>query len=66
MKPLLNKHDVNFLTDTKDLSVTRILNHKSTMPGQARWKLNVVKEPETCWVCDNWIYTLYFWNERIG
>ena len=25
-----------------------------------------MKEHNTCWVCDNWIYTLYFWNENIG
>ena len=36
------------------------------MPGLGRWKLSTVKEPDTCWACDNWIYTLYFWNEKIG
>lgn len=36
------------------------------MPGQGRWKLQTIKEPDACWVCDNWIYTLYFWNKKIG
>ena len=66
VKPLLDKQDANLCTDTKDLTITRILGHKATMPGQGRWKLQTIKEPDTCWVCDNWIYTLYFWNEKIG
>lgn len=36
------------------------------MPGSGRWRLQTVNEPENCWNCDNWVYTLYFWNEAIG
>ena len=66
LKPLLNRRDVDYGTDTNDFSITRILDHKQTMLGQGRWKMNKVKKADSCWVCNNWVYTLYFWNERIG
>ena len=28
--------------------------------------MHTVQEPDHCWVCDNWIYTLYFWSEKVG
>lgn len=54
------------MTDSKDLSLTRILESKDQMPGMQQWRLKTVNEQEQCWQCDNWIYTLYFWNENIG
>ena len=36
------------------------------MSGSRHWKLSTVQERDSCWFCDNWIYTLYFWNESIG
>jgi len=54
------------MTDSKDLSLTRILESKDQMPGYQQWRLKTVNEQEQCWQCDNWIYTLYFWNENIG
>ena len=28
--------------------------------------MKTTKEPDSCWACDNWIYTLFFWNKQIG
>jgi len=50
----------------RDLSICRILNNEALIPDSGRWKLNTVQGPDTCWVCDNWVFTLYFWNEKIG
>lgn len=66
LKPLMARQEVDFNTDSKDLTITRILERKELMTGSARWRLYTVQEQESCWLCDNWIYTLYFWNEKIG
>ena len=28
--------------------------------------MQTVNEEDMCWACDNWVYTLYFWNEKVG
>ena len=66
LRPLLNKQDAALNTDSKDLTITRILEKKEEMLGSGRWRLQTVQEQDSCWLCDNWIYTLYFWNEKIG
>ena len=32
------------------------------MAGQ--WR--VVSEEEKCWICDNYVYTLFFWSRKSG
>lgn len=66
MKQLVTKADTSLNTDGKDLSIMRVLGHKERMPGMGRWQIKTVKEEGSCIVCDNWTYTLYFWNEKIG
>ena len=66
LKPLVNKQDATLKIDVRDLSICRILNNEALIPDCGRWKLNTVLGPDTCWVCDNWVFTLYFWNEKIG
>ena len=42
---------------------TRILGHKKDMPGSGQWKL--IKDfEEECWICDQEIYGLTFWDSK--
>jgi len=66
LKPLINKQDATLKTDNKELSICRILNNEAWIPDSGRWKLHTVQGQDSCWVCENWIFTLYFWNEKIG
>lgn len=52
--------------NTGELSISRILGHKETMPHVGRWRLNKKKDNLECWHCCNWIFTLVLWNEQIG
>lgn len=66
LRQLVHRQDVELKTDSRDLTITRILGHKLRMPGSGRWRIQTVSESENCWVCDNWVYTIFFWNEEIG
>lgn len=50
------------------LIFTRFLGHTVDIPGSAQWKM-ITAQPKghnDCWVCDRHIYSLIFWNKRIG
>lgn len=49
-----------------DLLITRKLNHKIDLPGEAQWVLSEFSNESHCFVCNHSIYTLIFWNEQIG
>lgn len=66
LKALYANSEVDLNTDGKDLTLTRYLGYKERMPGMGRWKIQTLAMKDSCWNCDNWIYTLYFWNEKIG
>ena len=66
MKAIFDNRDTDLFTDKCDLSITRVLGHSMRMKGSAQWRLMTQQEDESCWVCDSWIYTLYFWNRDIG
>jgi hypothetical protein len=34
------------------------------IPGSDKWKL--VEDEDCCWICDNRIFTLFFWSETTG
>ena len=38
------------------------------MPNGDRWRLYVQKESNKpgCWICDKYVYTLFFWTRSIG
>jgi hypothetical protein len=50
------------------LEFVRQLGHKFEIPGSGQWKMFTDKENalHTCWVCDQWIYSLVFWSPSIG
>ena len=52
-------HDVE-----KKLVFTRFLGHKSDIKNSGQWKL--LKPSENCWICDDWVYTLFFWSKKSG
>ena len=66
LRPLLMKTEAELRTDSKNLQITRKLGHKHRMPGSGRWLISDVKEADSCWACDGWTFTLYFWNRSIG
>ena len=66
LKALYANSEVDLNTDGKDLTLTRYLGYKERMPGLGRWKIQTLAMKDSCWNCDNWIFTLYFWNEKIG
>ena len=66
LRPLLNKQDVNLRTDSNNMTLTRILGHKERMKGSGRWLMQTQIERDGCWRCDQWGFTLFFWNEKIG
>ena len=66
LKPIFDSRDVDLFNDKNDLSISRVLGHSMRMKGSAQWRLQTTLEDDCCWVCDNWIYTLYFWNHQIG
>lgn len=39
--------------------------HKNEMPGSGQWKLHK-KMIEKCWICNNHVHSLIFWNKKIG
>jgi len=43
---------------------TRLLGHKQDMPGSGQWKL-ISSRHEECWVCDQEVYGLVFWDDEI-
>ena len=47
--------------EEKRMILTRILGHKSDMPGSGQWKL-IGDKTEECWVSDQQIYGLIFWD----
>ena len=43
----------------------RKLGHKFDIPGSGQWRMHNL-DHESCWMCDNGIYTLVFWNKAFG
>lgn len=48
------------------MSISRYLGHMIDMPRMGQWQMETSGDPETCWNCNNWMYTLIFWNPTIG
>ena len=63
---MLHKVSMNLHTDSEDFTIHRILGHKSRMKGAGQWKMETLQQEDSCWVCDRWMYCLYFWNQDIG
>ena len=52
--------------DAANFIFTRHIGLKESMPGSGQWKM-VTDNDDACWHCDQWTYTLVFWNkEAIG
>ena len=47
--------------DESRMILTRCLGHRIDMPGSGQWKL-IRDRSEECWVCDQQIYGLVFWD----
>ena len=52
-----NHHD-------KKLIFTRYLGHRLDIPNSGQWVM--LGESEKCWICENYVYCLFFWNLRVG
>ena len=46
------------------LVFTRQLGHKIDIPMAGQWKM--VDDTEKCWICENHVYTLFFWSRKTG
>ena len=66
IKPILSKISVRMNTDSNDMAIHRVLGHKERMPGHGQWIMEETVTEDSCWVCDRWTYSLYFWNQEIG
>jgi len=58
---LVNEFADDNATDSR-MIFTRILGHKMDMPGSGQWKL-IKDRHEECWICDQEVYGLIFWDE---
>lgn len=80
-KSIIMSTDLNFEPNTLEthvgaaslstswLTMQRFLGHDKEFPGRrlSDWQLNTEPgEHQGCWVCDRQIYSLMFWNEKIG
>ena len=65
-KPLLCRNEVKIRSEGRDMTLSRKLGHKLDLPMSGQWRLTTTGEQDSCWVCDNWQYTLLFWNREIG
>jgi len=63
---IFKRQDVAVKADGRDLLLSRQLNHKKDIPGSGQWRMQVTQEKDGCWHCDNWTYTIVFWNTEIG
>ena len=45
--------------------IQRHLGHKDMMPGAAQWGI-FTKNKDECWVCGQFIMTVFIWNPRVG
>lgn len=52
--------------DSKQMILSRVIGFKEQMPGSGQWRM--LDDPvDQCWHCDQWIYSLIFWDaETIG
>ena len=41
--------------------LTRMIGLKEQMPGSGQWRL-LTQASDECWHCNQWIYTLIFWD----
>ena len=48
--------------DAVDLILTRHIGIKESMPGSGQWRMLTDKH-DACWFCDQWVYSLIFWDE---
>jgi len=55
--------DFPYDPEYKKLIVSRIIGFKEQMPGSGQWRLLKEREEE-CWHCDQWIYSLIFWDAK--
>lgn len=64
---IVTKQEINMMSAHKgDLTISRFLGHKSSIPGSAQWRFNKNLDTSSCWNCGNWIFALVLWNEEIG
>lgn len=56
----------NLSSFKSDLSISRVLGHKSILPGSGQWRINKKFDKTACWYCANWVFSLIFWNQEIG
>jgi len=51
----------------KKFILTRFVGHKSTMEHGHRWRLYLESNKNaTCWICEKWNYTMFFWTRPFG
>ena len=51
----------------KKFILTRFTGHKRTMEHGHRWRLLIEqKTTDSCWICEKWTYTLFFWTRKFG
>ena len=55
------------MTDKKFI-LCRFIGHKRTMSNGDRWRLFVEKgkNKPSCWVCEKWSYTVFFWTRNFA
>ena len=50
------------------LDIIRVLGHQYDMPGSQQWCIhnNNFDHNEICWICEQSIHTLIFWNSSLS
>ena len=66
LKSLKTRHEDTVNMDYKDLTIMRYLDSNDQMSISGHWILQKVQEKNSCWLCDNWIFSLFFWSKKIG
>ena len=53
------------IKNTDQLIFSRQLGYQSLMKGLAQWRI-LESEEQQCWICNNSIQTIVFWQESYG
>ena len=55
------------LMNYKKFILCRFQGHKQTMEHGHRWRLYMEANINaSCWICEQWNYTLFFWSRKFG
>ena len=51
---------------TKRLIIQRKLGFDKILPGLENWQVLTDQSEEYCWICDNYIISVFFWTKSLA